>query len=132
MGEVNGISTNTLGVILGLVATVLWIFMGLEMGFPFVPTSYISYIVTLGGYRHTVMTILALILIPLCARENIQGFRAAMVLGTVIFALSLISIIDLFITGERVKLLGPLGWLVIQIPVIIFSYRAQQQLIKAA
>ncbi|MBA7559471.1 hypothetical protein ES708_01086 [subsurface metagenome] len=70
MRKPNGITNNTLGVIIGLVVSIWWIFMGLEMGFPFGAPDPICYALTLGGYRHTIMTILALVLIPICAREN--------------------------------------------------------------
>ena len=61
------ISNNALGAILALEAIVLGLFIGLKMGFSFEPPSTISYIATIGGTRHIIGTIAALILIPLLA-----------------------------------------------------------------
>jgi len=73
MSKSTRISNNTLGIIIGLVISVWWIFMGLDSGFRFEAPDHISYLLTLGERRHTIMTILALILIPLCARERTNG-----------------------------------------------------------
>ena len=122
------ISTNTPGVIVGLELSVLWILVGLEMGFAFKPHSFLSYIVTLGAHRHTVMTIAGLILIPICAREIKWGFLAAMVLGIVTSILTSVSVIELLIApppwyeGQQ---FGPIVWIMIQIPIILFSYKAR-------
>jgi len=89
---------------------------------------------TLGDQRHTIMTILALILIPICARENKWGFLSAMVLVIVTLALSLIHSIYMLITtppGFVSQIFGPTVWSIIQIPIISFSYKARQELIKA-
>lgn len=82
------IKNNTLGVIIGLVVSIGWIFMGLDLGFRFEAGDTVCYWLTLGGYRHTIMTILALILVPVCALEKPWGFLAAMVLGLVTLTLS--------------------------------------------
>lgn len=135
MSKTNRITNNTLSVIIGLVISVWWIFMGLNTGFRFIATDNISFILTLGEQRHTIMTILALILIPICARENRWGFLAAMLLGVVTLALSLShSIYMLIVTppGFESQIFGPIVWSVIQIPIIIFSYKARQELIKVA
>jgi hypothetical protein len=92
MNESKRISTNALGVVIGLELGVFWILMGLETGFAFKPTSVLSYIVTLGAHRHTIMTVAGLILIPICAREIKGGFLAAMVLGMVTFVLASIGL----------------------------------------
>jgi hypothetical protein len=127
MAKGQRISNNALGVIIGLVLSVWWIFMGLDMGFPFVPFNDLSYIVTLAGYRHTVMTIAALALIPICSREYRWGFLAAMILGALTFVLSLITVVNLLVfapAGFQETLMGPLVWLIIQIPIVVFAYRA--------
>ena len=134
MSKTNRITNNTLGVIVGLVISVLWIFMGLDIGFRFVASDCVSYVLTLGELRHTIMTILALILIPICARENKWGFLAAMVLGIVTLALSLSHSIYMLIAtppGFESQIFGPIAWSIIQIPIIIFSYKARQELAKA-
>ena len=134
MSKTNKITNNTLGVIIGLVLSVWWIFMGLNTGFRFVAADQISYILTLGEQRHTIMIILALILIPICARENKWGLLTAMVLGMVTFALSFVHSIYMLIAtppGFESQIFGPFIWSIIQIPIIVFSYKARQELIKA-
>ena len=65
MSKNSKITNYTLGTIIGLVISVWWIFMGLNFGFKFeAGFDRISYFLTLGGYRHTIMPIVALILIP--------------------------------------------------------------------
>jgi hypothetical protein len=130
MAENQRISNNTLGVIVGLVLSVWWIFMGLVMGFPFVPFNYLSYIVTLAGYRHAVMSIIALVLIPICTKGYRWGFWAAMILGALTFVLSLITVVNLLVSapaGFQQTLMGPSVWLIIQIPIMVFAYRALKQ-----
>ncbi|MBE9507476.1 MAG: hypothetical protein IMY86_05450 [Chloroflexi bacterium] len=128
------ISTSTLCVIAGLELSVLWILIGLEIGFAFKPHSTLSYIVTLGAHRHTVMTIAGLILIPICAWEIKWGFLAAMVLGIVTSVLTAVSVIELLIAPppwyEGMQF-GPFVWIVIQIPIILFSYQARKELGEA-
>ena len=118
-------------VIIGLVVSVLWIFIGLDFGFSFEgPDDVIWQILTLGGWRHTIMTILALILIPICARENKYGFLAAMILGIIIFALCFIHYCYMLISkpvGFETQIFGPVSWSIIQIPIIIFSYKAKNE-----
>jgi hypothetical protein len=128
------VSANTLGVIVGLELSVFWIIMGLETGFAFKPTSTLSYIVTLGAHRHTIMTIAGLILIPVCAREIKWSFLAATVLGTVTFVLTSVSVIEMLIAtppGYGGRLFGPLVWIVLQIPIILFSRRARKEASEA-
>lgn len=128
------ISTNTLGIIVGLELSVFWIFMGLETGFAFKPLSTLSYIVTLGAHRHTIMTIAGLILIPICAREIKWGFLAAMVLGMVTLVLTSVSVAEMLIATPPWyggQLFGPAVWIVIQIPIILFGYRARKELSEA-
>ena len=109
--------------------------MGLDFGFKFgAGFNRISYFLTLGGHRHTIMPIVALILIPICAREHRWGFLAAMILGIVTLSLLLIHIISLLFyrpPGFESIIFGPIVWSAIQIPIIIFSYKARQELTKA-
>ncbi len=124
------ISKSALGVIIGLVVSVWWIFMGLDLGFRFEASDAVSYWLTLGGYRHTIMTILALFLIPVCALEKRWGFLGAMVLGIATFTLSVIHIVYMVITapsGYESQLFGPIIWSVFQIPIIVFSHRARRE-----
>ncbi|MCD4802332.1 MAG: hypothetical protein K8R16_05275 [Anaerolineales bacterium] len=125
------ISTNTLGVIIGLVISVLWIFMALDFGFNFGSGfDLLSYLLTLGGFRHTIIPIAALILIPICSREYRWGFTAAMGLGIIAFVLPLTHAFYMLImtpSGYESLLFGPLIWSVIQIPIIVFSYRARKE-----
>ena len=108
--------------------------MGLDFGFRFgAGFDCISYLLTLGGQRHTIIPILALILIPICACEHRWGFLAAMVLGMVTLSLLLIHIIYLLFCrppGFESMIFGPIVWAIIQIPIIIFSYKARQELTK--
>ncbi len=135
MSKCTRITNYTLGAIIGLVISVWWIFMGLNFGFRFgAGFDRISYLLTLGGYRHTIIPIVALILIPICAREHRWGFLAAIVLAIVTLSLSLIHSIYMLICsppGFESKIFGPLIWSVIQISIIIFSYKARQELTKA-
>jgi hypothetical protein len=125
------ISNNTLFTIIGLVTSVWWIFMGLNIGFRFVAPDLVSFILTLGGFRHTIMTIAALILIPFCSVESKWGLWGAMILGSVTLILSVLHIIYMLIAtppGFESQIFGPVVWSVIQIPIIVFSYRAKKEL----
>ena len=130
------ISTNTLGVIIGLVVSVLWIFMGLDSGFKYGSGfDNVSYILTLGGYRHTVMSVSALFLIPVCAREYRWGYWAAMLLGIVTLTLALTHVIYMLIAtpaGYKSLLFGPTVWSFMQIPIVVFGYRARREVDKEA
>lgn len=131
MTKSNKINNNTLGLLIGLVAGIFWIFMGLDIGFKFEAPDTISYILTLCGQRHTIVTILALILIPICAREIKWGFIAAMVLGIITCSLSLIHCIYMIIAatpGYESQIFGPIVWAVIQVPIILFAYKARKKL----
>jgi hypothetical protein len=130
VAKTQGISKNTLGVIIGLVLSVWWIFIGLDMGFPFEPFNDLSHIVTLVGYRHTVMTIAALVLIPICAREYRWGFWAALIMGALTFVLSLITVVNLLASAPpdfQQTLMGPSVWLIFQATIVVFAYRALKQ-----
>ena len=124
------IRKSTLGVILGLVVSVWWIFMGLDIGFRFEAGDAVSLWLTLGGYRHTIMTIAALFLIPVCALEKRCGFLGAMVLGIATFTLSGIHVVYMVIAapaGYESQLFGPIIWSIFQIPIIVFSHRARRK-----
>jgi hypothetical protein len=127
------IGNNTLGVIIGLAASVWWIFMGLDIGFRFEVADSVCYWLTLGGYRHTIMTVLALVLIPVCALEKKWGFLVAMVLGAVTLSLSLGHVVYMLIVkplGFESQLFGLIVWSIIQIPVIVFARKARHILDK--
>lgn len=127
MKKSNKISNNTLGVLIGLVLSVWWIFMGLESGFRFEAPDTISYLLTLCGLRHTIMTVGALILIPICARETRWGFILAILLGTITLVLSVLHIFYMLISktpGFESQLFGPIVWSLMQVPIIFFAYRA--------
>ena len=128
------ILTSTLGVILGLELSVFWILIGLESGFAFEPTGTLSYIVTLGAHRHTIMTVAGLILIPICAREIRWGLLAVMILGITTSVLTSVSVVEMLIVaspGDKELLFGPLVWIVLQIPIILFSHKSRQTLSRA-
>ena len=129
------IPTNTLGVIVGLELSVFWMFIGALQGFAFKPWSTLSYIVALGSHRHTIITIAGLILIPICAREIKWAFLAAMVLGMITFVLTSVSVVEMLIAPPpwyEGWQFGPIAWIVLQIPIILFSYRARKALGEAA
>lgn len=129
------ISTNTLGVIVGLELVVLWIFMALNTGFSFGTDDAVCNWLTLGGYRHTIIPILALVLIPVCAMEKQWGFLAVMVLGAVTLTLLVVHIVYMLIvtpSGYESQLFGPIVWSFIQIPIVVFSYRARRKADKEA
>jgi hypothetical protein len=125
------IRNSTLGVIIGLEISILWIFMGLESGFRFEAADLTSYWLTLGGYRYTIMTILALILIPTCALEKMWGFLAAVALGGVTLTLSLTHVVHMLVaapSGFESQLFGPVVWSIIQIPIVVCGCRAARGL----
>ena len=129
------IRNSTVGVIIGLVFSVWWIFMGLDIGFRFEAGDVVCYWLTLGGYRHTIMTIFALVLIPLCALEKRWGFLAAMVLGLATLTLSAAHVVYMLIvtpSGYESQLFGPIIWSFMQIPIIVFSHRVRRELAEEA
>jgi hypothetical protein len=131
MGKSRRISINTLGVLIGLELSVLWILMGLELGFAFKPTSVLSTVVTLGAHRHTIMTVAGLILIPICAREIRWGFLAAMILGITTIVLTSVSVLEMLVApapGDEGRLFGPVVWIVLQVPVVLFSHNSRKAL----
>lgn len=129
MDKANRITNNVLAVIVGLVVSIWWIFMGLNIDFRFVAGDRISYMLTLGEQRHTIMTVLALILIPICARENKWGFLGVMVFGVVTFVMLFTHSIYMLLAtppGFESQIFAPVVWSIIQIPIIMFSYRARR------
>ncbi len=135
MNNTNRINNNTLFVIIGLVTSVTWICMGLDFDFKFGPLNIVCEILTLGGYRHTIMTLLALILIPICAIENKWGLLGTMILASVIIALSMTHVIYMLIAnpiGYEEQLFGPIAWSVIQIPTVIFSYKSRKIVVNSS
>jgi hypothetical protein len=135
MNNKTRIRNSTLGIIIGLVVSVWWIFMGLDIGFRFEASDVMSNWLTLGGYRHTIMTILALVLVPVCALEKRWGFLAAMVLGAVTLTLSVVHVVYMLIvapSGYESQLFGPIVWSIIQIPIVVFGYRARREVDEKA
>jgi hypothetical protein len=133
MNNKNRISNSTLGVIIGLVISIWWIFMGLDIGFRFEAADDVCYWLTLGGYRHTIVTILELILIPVCALEKQWGFLSAMVLGAATLILSMVHVVYMLITapsGYESQLFGPILWSIMQLPIIFFGYKARREVTK--
>ena len=124
------ISNNTLGLLIGLVTSIGWIFMGLDIGFSFEAPDIMSKLLTLGGYRHTIVTVIALILIPLCALEKGWAFITSIILGIITLGLSMIHVIYMIITmplGYESQLFGPIVWSVIQVVIINFGLRAVRE-----
>jgi hypothetical protein len=81
------------------------------------------------------MTILALVFIPLCALEKQLGFLAAMVLGTVTLILSVVHVVYMLIvvpSGYESQLFGPIVWSIMQVPIVVFGYRARRDANKEA
>ena len=135
MNNKTRIRNSTLGVIIGLVVSVWWIFMGLDIGFRFEASDAVCYWLTLGGHRHTIMTILALVLVPVCALEKQWGFLAAMVLGAATLTLSVVHVVYMLIvapSGYESQLFGPIVWSIMQVPIVVFGYRARREVDKEA
>jgi hypothetical protein len=127
------IRNSTLAVIIALVVSIWWIFMGLDIGFRFEAPDPICSWLTLGGQRHTIITILAMVLIPVCALEKRWGFLAAIGLGLATLILSLVHVAYMLITapsGYEAQLFGPIIWSLMQIPIIVFSHRARRETAK--
>lgn len=126
---------STLGVIIGLVISVWWIFMGLDVGFRFEASDAVSYWLTFGEQRHTIMTIFALVLVPVCALEKRWGFLAAMGLGAVTLTLSMVHVVYVLIiepSGFKAQLFGLIIWSIMQVPIVVLGYRAKQEVDKKA
>lgn len=123
------ISNNTLGAIIALEAIVLGIFVGLKMGFSFVPHGLVNSIATLGGNRHIVGTIAALVFIPILARQTKTGFLTVIAFVSITAILTLVTIADLLIItpGSEAKAPVPIAILIFQVLAIVFSYRALKQ-----
>ena len=130
MNDKYRIGNNTLGVIIGLVLSIGWIFMGLDIGFPFQAPDAISLWLTLGGHRHTIATLLALTLIPVCALEKRWAFLAAVVLGAVTLILSVVHVGYMLVAappGYESQLFGPAVWSLIQVVIVVFGQRAMRE-----
>jgi hypothetical protein len=124
------IKNNALGVIIGLVVSVGWIFMGLDIGFRFEAPDAASLWLTLGGYRHTIATVLALALVPVCALEKGWAFSVAMVLGALTLILSVVHVGYMLVAtplGYESQLFGPAVWSLIQVVIVVFAQRARQE-----
>jgi len=119
LSKAERISTNTLVVIVVLVFNVWWIVTGLLYG-RLPPEDYAS------PWREFVywITIVGLILIPICAREKRGGFLAAMVLGIVTLA------VEAYLAPVKISQgqIGGTFFGITQILIIIFAYRAHRKL----
>lgn len=103
--------------------------MGLDIGFPFETNDTVCYWLTLGGYRHTIMTIIAFVLIPFCALEKPKAFLMSIVLGTTTLTLSVVHVGYMIIaapSGYESQLFGPVMWSIMQVPIVFFGYSAWQ------
>ncbi len=132
MSETNKISKNALIVVVGLVVSVAWIIIGL-VETPEAPglstvlqPEMVTYVI--------IVTIASLVLIPICSRDKEGGFIAALVLGTIILVAETVDLLR-YISGSmpegplfNLLIIGGVVWLIIQIPIIIFSYRAYMEL----
>jgi hypothetical protein len=123
------ISNNTLGAMIALEAIVLGIFVGLKMGFSFVPHGIVNTVATMGGTRHIVGTLAALALIPILARQTRAGYLAVIGVVSVTAILTLVTIADLLIItpGSEAKAPVPIAMLVLQILAVAFSHRALKE-----
>jgi hypothetical protein len=124
------ISNNSLGIIIGLVISVGWIFMGLDIGFSFEAPDIVSLWLTLGGYRHAIATVLALVLIPACALEKMWAYGASLFLGIITLVLSMLHVwymVAAMPFGYESQLFGPVIWSAIQLVIIYFSVRATRE-----
>jgi hypothetical protein len=123
------ISNNTLGAIVALEAIVLGLLAGLKMGFSFEPQGLVNTIATLGGNRHIVGTVAALVLIPILARQTRTGFLVVLAVVSVTATLTLVTIVDLLIItpGSEAKAPVPIAMLAFQVLAIVFSYRALEE-----
>jgi hypothetical protein len=131
MNSTARIRISTLGVIISLVISNGWIFMGLDIGFRFEAGDAVSQWLTLAGLRHTIATIVALALIPVCALEKRWGFLAVLILGITTLSLSAVHVVYMLVAtpaGYQSQLFGPIVWSVMQVPVIVFSQRAWWEL----
>jgi hypothetical protein len=126
----NRISRNTLGAVIALEAIILGVFAGLKMGFSFVPQGTLNKIATLGGNRHIVGTIAALVFIPILMKQTRKGFQAVIVFVAITSLLTLTTLVDMVLITpglETSKLPVPIAMLVFQILAIVFSRRALQE-----
>jgi hypothetical protein len=103
------------------------------MGFSFVPHGLINSVATLGGNRHVVGTIAALVFIPILAKQTRTGFLAVIAFVSVTVILTLVTIADLLVItpGSEAKAPVPIAMLVFQVLAIAFSYRALREMARA-
>ncbi|MCD4802333.1 MAG: hypothetical protein K8R16_05280 [Anaerolineales bacterium] len=130
----NKITNKTLLVIMALEGLMLGIFVGLEKGFSFEPQSTLNALATLGGNRHLVAIIAPLIFIPLLAKQVKGGFLALMIVVSITGILTIITIVDLSFVNPGSEITGlfiSLVMLVVQVLVLISSYRARKEMIES-
>jgi amino acid permease len=132
MSKKNNISKTVLYLIIGLVISVGFLYMGVNIGFPFGTEDPVCLVLTLWGYRHVIIPIITLILIPLCLLENKGVLIGTLSLGIFTIFLCLAHVVYMLIAnplGFEAQIYGPTIWSIIQIPIIFFSYKARHELI---
>lgn len=130
MSKNKKISNNILFLIIGLVISVGFMYTGVVIGFPFGTTDPVCLVLTLWGYRHFIIPILTLILIPLCLLENKGGLIGTFFLSIITIFLCLAHVVYMYIAnppGFETQIYGPVVWSIIQIPIIFFSYKARHE-----
>jgi hypothetical protein len=107
------------------------IFIALDiLEFPFISYDRFSDWISLGGTRHTVGVLTALVCIPLVAAKRRLGYYGAFISGLVIFLLCAVHVVYMPIAQTyrfEEQIHGPILWALVQIPVIVYGY----QLIRA-
>jgi hypothetical protein len=108
------------------------IFVALDiLEFPFISYDRFSDWICLGGTRHTVGVLSALVCIPLVAAKRRLGYYGAFISGLVIFLLCAVHVVYMPIAQTyrfEEQIHGPILWALVQIPVILYGH----QLIRTA
>jgi hypothetical protein len=114
--------------ITALVVSIGIIFIALDiLKFPFITYDPFCSIICLGGTRHTVGVLGALVLIPLCAAKKRFAFLAAAAFGMLIFLLCAAHIAYMLAAKPyrfEEQIHGPIIWALVQLPVIIYGYKS--------
>lgn len=122
--------------ITSLIVSIGIIFIALDiLDFPFISYDSFSSIICLGGTRHTAGVLASLLLIPLCAAKNRFGFLGAFILGISLFLLCTVHTAYMLIVRTyhfEEQIHGPIIWALIQLPIIIYGYRAFKEIKKKA